>query len=209
MAERIFAPDALNLQDTGCDTAFITEPAGRVRHLAEDHRRAYGNLELLVGRTVPAFDAVATALTPPVGVVAGGFSPSALSVCVEFAAHLRVVRGWDVHLLSTTRIEGDGAIAFPHFVVVGTAATTAVDVVLWEVMPRQRLARLGLKEPTVSWWHDRLDRLALLRQAARRGAVPEVLAEAMAERYLSFRFVCEHDELLRQVIMGDDEGGAV
>lgn len=106
-------------------------------------------------------------------------------------------------------LDGTHLIAFPHLVVVADAMWVT-DRILWEAMEPAVLERLvGRASFDLEYWRKRLGSLITLKAALREGSVRAAtspamrsLCRALTDRYLSFRFVLQHEDLLREVTEG-------
>lgn len=103
--------------------------------------------------------------------------------------------------------EADGLVALPHLVVVLDGESLR-DAILWEALEPTLLERLtGRADFDLGYWRDRLDRLLAVKSSLReRGGDTErgfsQLVDALSGRYLSFRFVLQHEGLMRAVVDG-------
>jgi len=93
---------------------------------------------------------------------------------------------------------------FPHLAVL-SAVEGMRDIVLWEAIDRTLLVRLiGSDEFDLDYWRNRLGRLvelkAALRREGERGEPMRRLEHALGGRYLSFRFVLQNEDLLRDIV---------
>lgn len=224
--ERIFDEDALRLRPSGLDVAWVSDRDGAELpdvQMIED--LPYNGGRLRAGRARRPSLIERFVAGPPPGVIAVAFASSALlSLAIEFATHLRSIRNQTAAVLVTSRAATDtaGRVALPHLVAVRSVPPAKVephedsdasriasrdvhDVVLWELLTLRGLSTLGIEIGAVSHWRDRLDDALLLRARYRAGLLGPAAAAAVADRYLSFKFICEHDTLMRAELLAGHE----
>lgn len=220
MVERVFTSSDLRPREpmVACAVPVGTIPLG----IGMAKRRPLGNYELLTGPE-DALDVRRVACSCTAGFAAVATGSTHLITAIEFSLHLRAVRSTtDCHVISETRPD-DGAslLAFPHLVAVRTPQRDMVtwqdvgepaavgrgltvqravnDVVLWELMPVDRLRALSIDAATVQRWRERLEDLIRHRCQLRCGEADPRVVEALGKRYLSFRFVCDNDALFGEL----------
>ena len=136
-----------------------------------------------------------------------------VSLQLAFGSHLREVRaralGGDPGPPAVLDREPEPEVLphttpFPHLALLSTAEGIR-DVVLWEAIDRALLVRLiGRDEFDLDYWRSRFGGLVALKSALRhegeRGERLRRLEHALGDRYLSFRFVLQNEDLLRSVV---------
>lgn len=213
----MFRADALRLDRTRCDVGWTAIGRGALPGTTLLKRRHSGGAAIRGGLSLPNFAAAELAVSPPSGLHVVAQSSDALSVAVEFALHLRKIRDdADAVVITSQRpIDDERLLGFPHLVAVVHPPLLAwdalgdrllpflvldeirEDLVLWEVMPRTRLAKFAISSGTVDWWREHLEGALRLRRSAVAGAMGPAASAALAGRYVSFKFICEHDAVMR------------
>lgn len=215
--ERVFVIDALRLARTRCDIAWASEAAVALPGMQPAVRRRRGSRRFLAARSGGPACLDALAANAPSGLCAvAQSSPATLSVAIEFAMHVHDLRRCNTVVVCSDPVEDSPAtIAFPHLLIVWSpppvvwdavgdlpipftvADGVYADTVLWELMPLRQLAAFGLDATTVRWWSRHLNDALELRTRHRAGLFGPAAAAAVVGRYVSFKFICEHDQLMR------------
>ncbi|WP_433358868.1 hypothetical protein [Streptosporangium sp. CA-115845] len=147
-----------------------------------------------------------------VAVICEQASPVQASLAVTFAEHLHQVRrarGLHGACVTSARrpdLPSSAMCRIPHLATIEHSGTPRHDVVVWEVMSRERLgAWLGHTTVDLNELEQQLPYLVALRRNARQGRLPDTAAARelralLDRRYLSILMVLQHPDLFSRLL---------
>lgn len=140
-----------------------------------------------------------------------GGSTSTLAIATAFASHLYEIRVQHRGSPCLTSAEPpltdlSDLVTVPHLVRAAMDEITFVDVVVWELTPREIFVEwFGGNEADLAYFGEHLSDLFEIRSQLRTGSLPNLspcaaLLERLRGKYLSMRFALLNASLVRDVI---------